>query len=108
MALDSELLKVAIRSALGVGDSDGDDAEQIRRRALLPTYETEDAALVQARRIAQLRPGDPIRVLNFDDTGLMRAVFVGFDDKAATFIAYQPKNKALIAGKTSLQAVVPD
>lgn len=78
-----------------------------KRAAFLPQFETEAEALAYARRVASLRPGDTVKVLNRDDTGLVDAVFVGTDDEGdPMFLSYNFKDKHLVTSSTSWHAVV--
>lgn len=90
-------------------DVDEKKAVQEKRRALMPKFETGEEALDYARRIAAIRPGDTVRVLNDDDTGLHRAVFVSTDsDGDPSFLVYNPGSKGLMTQRTCWHAVVLD
>lgn len=84
-------------------------AQQKKRAALLPAFETEEAALEYAKRIANLRPGDVAKVFNEDDTALHSVVFVGYDeDGDPKFLAYDLDTKRLCVQTVSWYAVVAD
>lgn len=85
-------------------------ATQKKRAALLPSFETREEALKYAQRIATLRPGDLVKVINEDDTGLSPAVFVDFDMSVppSVVVLYYDDDKRLCTGVTALHAVVID
>lgn len=90
-------------------NADKQKAVQEKRRALMPQFETEEDALDYARRVALIRPGDTVRVLNVDDTGLHRAVFVCTDsDGDPSLLVYNPDNKLLMNQRTCWHAIVLD
>lgn len=103
-AFKAAILGTILSSELG---QCADDVQK-KRAALLPKFETEQEALQYARRVALLRPGDPIKVLNRNDDGFMPAVFVCADDRDIVFMAYDPEDKRLASGRISWHAVVID
>lgn len=72
-------------------------ATQEKRAKLMPRFENEESALEYAQRVTTLLAGDKAKVINFDDTGLMEAIFTGAADNEGRpiFLAYSPETKAL-------------
>lgn len=106
---DMGALKMDLLGAILSGAKEA-DATQKKRAALLPSFETEEAALKYARRIASLRPGDMVKCINADDTGLAPAVFAGFDmsSQPAAIVLRYDTDKQLCIVKMALHAVVVD
>lgn len=95
-----------------MGGMIGNDEDiQKKRRALLPALKNEEDALRYARRIAALRPGDIVKVISDDDTGLEHAVFVSFDTSnppSAVVLCYNDSTQRLRTGLISLHSLVLD
>lgn len=77
--------------------------------ALAPHFATEEAALEYAKRLAQLRPGDNVRIINPNFDGYMNAIFIGMmggeDSECAKCLFYDTAAGGLRSARISLATV---
>lgn len=105
------MMEQAMKAALlGALLSNASDETQKKRAKLLPTFDNEADAIAYAQRVAGIKAGDKVKVINHDDDGLMDAVFTGHvnDDGCPVFLTYAPKMKQLCSAVSCWHAVVVD
>lgn len=87
-----------------VSDKDKEVSDAVAK--LMPVYDTPEAALEDAKKIAMLKPGDIVYTSNDDNTALAPMVFVAIDDGKIFGLRMDNESRRLGTVAVSMHGVV--